>query len=120
MTEIKNHIDIYNLYATIPWRRSLEKAADDPVYQPFLTFEDREGYVAWRAEWRKLYAELSVAIREARKTWRAEGSEHDSRLSSALFTNRARARALLALRRASKVRAGELRAAAKEASSQVA
>lgn len=113
-------IDYYNLWATIPYSRSKEKTSEDLAYQPFLTFEDRESYLDWRDEWRDGYETLSDRIRTNRKAWRAEGSEHEIKRHVQLFRDRAFARAMLELRKASKRKAGELRRAAKEARSAVA
>lgn len=108
-------IDWYNLQASIPHWRSHEKTADDPVYQQFLTFTDRDSYLEWCQEWKDAYATLSARIRTARTAWRAEGSEHDPRLHGDLFRSRALARATLELRKASKIKAQALYKASKEA-----
>ena len=37
-----------------------------------LNFNDRTSYLAWRAEWRKAYAELSANIRSAKNAYKTE------------------------------------------------
>lgn len=108
-------IDTYSLTAISNWNREKSLKSDDPKLQAFLTFESKTEYLAWRAEWKVAYAELSDRIRTLRTEWRAEGSDHDFQRHHALFSSRALARSMLALRAASKVKAGELRALATEA-----
>lgn len=109
-------IDTYNLSTISNWNPDRALKADDAALQPFLTFETKEEYLAWRAEWRTAYRELSERIRELRPQWRAEGSDHQPQLHHALFTCRALARSMMALRAASKVKAEALYQASKEAS----
>lgn len=103
-------IDFYNLVA----KAYLDKEGEFKFYRSsdsldeFLDFETKEQYIAWRAEWRKAYADLSLTIRTARQIWRAEGQEHDFIHQSNLFRYRKLARLMLALRRESKRRAEAL------------
>jgi hypothetical protein len=101
-------IDSYKLLAKTPHNPNNALAADDPILQEFLVFDDRESYLAWRAEWKQQYAELSQSIRGLRKEWRAEGSNHNFQLHNNLLRSRALARSMLALRHASKARAEQL------------
>lgn len=81
---------------------------EDPKFQTFLYFETKQDYLDWRVDWRERYADLSKTIREERKAWRAEGSDHDPKLHHSLFRHRAEARTMLDLRKASKVKAERL------------
>ncbi len=120
MSEQNQIIDYYKLQATIPYYRSDERKYDDPAYQSFLTFETKAEYLDWRYEWRDAYATLSQRIRDFRKDWRAEGSDHNPQLHNNLFRSRALARAMLELRKASKKKAQRLYEAEREAVSQSA
>lgn len=111
-------IDFYNLTAKaylnddgeIRFYRSTDSLDE------FLPFQSKDEYLAWRAEWRQAYKELSKDIRERRTAWRAEGQEHDPVLQGHLSNRRRLARLMLALRHESKRRAERLYQASKEAS----
>lgn len=109
-------IDTQKIMVISPWKAGDALAVDDPALQPFLTFADRESYLAWRAEWKEAYRDLSAYIRFLRKQFRSEGSDHEVVTVSLLYSNRALARTMLALRHASKVKAEALYQASKEAS----
>lgn len=100
--------DLANLGTVVPYQPKDALQVDDPKLQPFLSFETKEEYLAWRADWRERYADLSVSIRSARKTWRVEGNDHDAQNHNNLFYWRRLARTMLTLRAASKVKAEAL------------
>jgi hypothetical protein len=107
------HIDTYKLQSISPWNPEHAFEPDSKYLTPYLDFETKDEYVAWRAEWKTAYAALSERIRELRTEWRAEGSVHDAARHNALFSSRALARSLLTLRKASKLRAEQLYQASK-------
>jgi len=109
------NIDTAKLQKSIPWQPNTFLEEGDAAIQEQLTFTNKEEYLAWRAEWKATYKELSAEIRTLRKQWRAEGSDHDISTHRALFSKRALARAMLTLRHASKKKAQELYLAEKEA-----
>jgi len=81
-----------------------------------LTFTTREQYVAWRAQWRKEYAELSSRIRKEnlalKDAFRGKGTASTWTIRHNLVVLRSTARAMLEMRAASKVRAQEQHKAA--------
>jgi len=108
-------IDNQNLVRISPWDPNKAIQSDDPALEPFLTFTDKDSYLTWRAEWKAEYVELSSRIRALRAVWRSQGSNHAPETHHALFTSRAVARTVLALRAASKVKAERLYQEAKAA-----
>jgi hypothetical protein len=120
-----NHIDFYELQALSPWNPKHALGPADfldpkPVLAKFLSFSNKEEYLSWRDEWRRAYADLSQTIRELRATWRAQGSDHLTSTHHALFGSRALARSMLALRKASKIRAEQQYQANKQQTAEVA
>ena len=95
-------------FALLPRTYGPSRVPSEAALDKFLTFTDRDGYLAWRADWRAEYKEISANIREMRAVWRAEGSHHEFPLHSQLYEKRARARSMLTLRRASKIRVEQL------------
>jgi hypothetical protein len=75
-----------------------------------LTFTTRDDYLAWVADWKAAYAETADRIR-ALKRQRSPKNRPESttpmQVLTDLYRTRVTAKALLALRKASKVRAGE-------------
>lgn len=112
-------IDIQKLARISPWNPDHALEADDKALQEHLSFTDKATYLEWRAEWREDYRDLSARIRSTRALWRAEGQNHEPAMTNALLAERALARTMLALRKASKVRAEQLYQEAK-AQAQVA
>lgn len=113
-------IDIQKIQRISPWNPAYALESTDTALEPFLTFTDKDGYLVWRSEWKAVYKDLSSRIREMRTTWRAEGSTHEPLLHNSLFGARAAARTMLAIRKASKVRAEALYQQAKAAAEAVA
>ena len=91
-------------------------------FASFLAYTDRASYLAWVAEWKAVYADLSKQIRadktECRQMQRC-GNERASSMQVRLVDEGISARMLLALRHVAKVdswsRATAARAAAAEA-----
>jgi hypothetical protein len=74
------------------------------AFDPFFTYTDRESYLAWTAEWKRSYADLTADIRDlkrARQALQRSGS-YDRAAAAPLMRGKKLARALLALRRAAK------------------
>ena len=99
-------IDRNNIQRISPWNPNTEPS--DADLEANLPFTTKQEYLDWRAEWRAMYKDLSQEIRATRKLWRAEGQDHAPILTNALLSNRALARTMLALRRASKAKAERL------------
>lgn len=95
-------------FALLPRTSGGSEGPSEATLEKFLTFNDRQSYVEWRADWKEEYREMSARIRSLRTTWRAEGSDHDPALHYQLFATRGRARSMLALRKASKAKAEQL------------
>lgn len=72
-----------------------------------FTFDSKETYLEFRAQWKKEYAELSASIRDTKKQIREtmKANEYAGSLQAYLRQERDNARRLLAMRAASKVEA---------------
>jgi hypothetical protein len=81
---------------------------------PYLTYTDRESYLAFVADWKSTYANLSATIRAGKAQWRAAGSDIPYPLVRDHVANRHLARTLLALRAAGKVDSRAKREAARD------
>lgn len=75
-----------------------------------ITFTNKETYLAWRAEWRAKYADLSQTIRQCRIDHDRSGREF----------YRVRAREMMEVRKESKIEAQRQYLAAKAAAAQAA
>jgi hypothetical protein len=88
--------------------------AEDYDLEPLLTFSDKASYFAWVAEWKEAYDVISETIRMRkvqRKPRYRVGDTTENDVRRALNAKRAVARALLCIRKASKVKSGLQRAA---------
>lgn len=90
------------LLAITPYKVAERLTADDPKLVPFLTYTDRDSYLAWVAAWKEEYRLTSGAIRIEKRQWRAAGSDIPWPLQVSLRDHRRAARSLLALRAAGK------------------
>ena len=91
--------------------------ADD--FAGFLVYTDRASYLAWVADWKITYAELSTQIRSDKAACREmqrAGDINASRLQVKLNDERISARMLLALRRVAKADSWTRATAARAAS----
>lgn len=102
-TTQQNHAsDIDAAVKLVRYRRPLSEVAN------VLVFEDREGYLFLVAEWKARYASISRRIRAEKRIMRGEGENDGFSKSTAQSTReslRTEARALIAVRKASKLRA---------------
>jgi hypothetical protein len=114
-------IDPYTLQTISPWNPNRTPTPDDFLtnkygkYGAFLDFATKDEYIAWRDEWRRVYADLTKEIRTVRAEWRKDKSGHTFTINHAYHSRRALARSMMSLRKASKVRAEQQYLAAKEA-----
>lgn len=100
-----NTIDTAALLSATPYKESdKHDLAEHPEkLAPFLTYADRDSYLAFVAEWKSVYRNLSAEIRIQKRDWRAAGSDIPYPLQRARNDSRRLARTLLALRAAAKV-----------------
>jgi hypothetical protein len=83
-----------------------------------LVFEDREGYLAFAAEWKAIYADLSKDIRGYKREMKpayAGDVSYKGNAQSRRQSCREEARALIEVRKASKLRSGLQREASRTA-----
>jgi hypothetical protein len=113
-------IDLTALRRTMPWSPDdlpPWEANEDHAFDPFFTYVDRETCLAWAAEWKADYVELSAEIRRLKRERPAlqRAGAYDSAAVAPLVEARKSARAMLALRRGSKRHSWAKRSAAKVA-----
>ena len=76
-----------------------------------LNFTNRETYIAWRANWRTAYRELSTEIREGkhaiRQAFRENNYDKAATLQRELLANRTLANRMMELRKEAKEMAAE-------------
>lgn len=77
-----------------------------------LNFTDRTSYLAYRAQWRAEYAELSLEIRSLKRISKTGTQEEQSRAQSKLSSKSATATAMLKQRAKSKALSAAQREAA--------
>src|SRR5436190_14113907 len=112
-----NHVA---LVRTKPWNPDdlpAWEANADHAFDPFFAYTDRESYLAWVAGWNDDYRQLTTEIRRLKRERPAlqRAGAYDSVAAGPLVDARQAARALLALRRASKRDSWAKRSAAKVA-----
>ena len=101
------NIDQTALCRTMPWSPDdlpAWEANEGHAFDPFFTYTDRESYLAWAAGWKEDYRDLAAEIRRLKRerpTLQRTGA-YDPAAAAPLVAGRKMARALLALRRASK------------------
>lgn len=83
------------------------------VYGMKPTFKDSEGYKTWRAEWRKIYNEMTQKIRVTRQkmvaAYKSQNTEQAGRLQSSLVMQRSIAHKLMTMLDEGKKRAADIR-----------
>lgn len=89
-----------------------------------LNFTNRETYIAWRANWRSAYRELSTEIREGRRAlsnaFKANDYAKAANLQRELLANRALANRMMELRKEAKELAAEQYLKSKQLQSEAA
>lgn len=97
---------IQNLISKIA--ESPRRESDEAFLGAYLTFQDRESYLAWRQQWREAYRAFSSQIREEKRAFKEaqrEGSPGWDFFRTR-HAQKATARGLLLLRKLSKLEAG--------------
>lgn len=101
ISEITNSLTLLNTEAMFAENNVVVRTTIQAEIDASLTFTDRDSYLAWVADWKKRYAQLSTQIRAMRK----DGDHCYAR------GYKPEANALLWIRKAAKVKAGQQRAA---------
>ena len=96
-------LELAALLAISPYETKDRLTADDPALRPFLTYTDRDSYLAWVASWKAQYRALSATIRAEKREWRAAGSNIPRPLQISRRDHTRIARTALALRAAGKI-----------------
>jgi len=79
------------------------KELNDPAWQRFFAYTERESYLAWVAAWKANYRELTLRQRAIKAELRAAGSDLPWGPSREVIENRHYAQLLLGLRAAAKI-----------------